>query len=65
MSKDRRTRTSSISWASESVRSNAKDRAESLGMSLSAYMNYLVARDLRDGGDFVIPVNGKKKGQLK
>lgn len=61
MIKDRKKKVSSVSWPDWSLRDKAKERAASLGLSLSAYVNQLVVRDLHDGGDFVIMANGRKR----
>lgn len=44
----------SISWRPAELLEEAKERAESLGLSLSKYVCMLVEKDLEAGGDMVL-----------
>lgn len=56
----------------ESEYTSAKERAEALGLTFSAYVNTLIRRDMEERGDFVlkesaaeykVPMGRPKKGK--
>ena len=44
----------------ESEYSSAKERAEALGLTFSAYVNTLIRRDMEERGDFVLKESAAK-----